>query len=214
MDPIVLLTLIISTALTFWGNLVKSTQQLIHLMSAHAAVIGLVKLTSCLVNLLVGLELEALIDFFATFAEWFSAAAISPMIIYWGMKKTENVSDEQLGGRRRAAAALVITSVLNVILFIIASSYVPEHMSHFPFVALMFSFSILIMVMRRDPLKILIGLNMAENSLYPMFAESPIVLIPFMLVLMVFVNMVGVFIIIEAYKDYRSMNVSDWRLAK
>jgi hypothetical protein len=75
----------------------------------------------------------------------------------------------------------------------------------------MFSLSVFITATRADPLKILVGLNMAENALYPLFAESPLVLIPFMLGLMIFVNAVGVFIITEAYRDYGVLSIREWR---
>jgi hypothetical protein len=211
METIVVVALIISTFATAFGVFGKTTRQLIRLLSIQAAAIGLVELTFCLINLLTGLGFEVLVDFFATFAEWFSAAAISPLIIYWGMVKTENMSEQPVVTARRGGILLAAIVISNVILSIFTSSFLPAKIDALPFIALMFSLSVFITATRADPLKILVGLNMAENALYPLFAESPLVLIPFMLGLMIFVNAVGVFIIIEAYRDYGVLSTKKWR---
>jgi hypothetical protein len=211
METFVIAALTISTLATAFGVFAKTTRQLIRLLSIQAAAIGLVELMFCLINLLTGLGFEALIDFFATFAEWFSSAVMSPLIIYWGMVKTENMSDQPVVTARRGGMLLAAIVISNVILSIFTSSFLPAKIDALPFVALMFSLSVFITATRADPLKILVGLNMAENAFYPLFAESPLVLIPFMLGLMIFVNVVGVFIIIEAYRDYGVLSIRKWR---
>ncbi|MEM1660177.1 MAG: hypothetical protein QXR17_03395 [Candidatus Bathyarchaeia archaeon] len=211
METIIIATLVISTFATLSGIFVKTTRQIICLLSFQAAVIGLFKLIFCLTNLIMGLNFEALTDFFATFAEWFSAAVISPLIIYWGMMKTENISDKPVVNIRRGGMVIVAIVVSNIILCIFTSSFFPAKINVLPFVALMFSISIFISATRTDPLKILVGLNMAENALFPLFAESPLFIIPFILLLMIFVNLVGVFVIVEAYRDYGNISVKAWR---
>ncbi len=211
MEPVVVATLIASTLVTLCGVFTKTTKQLIRLLAVQAATLGLVELASCLINLILGLEFEALVDFFATFSEWFVAAVITPLIIYWGMIKTENVHDEPVINVKRVGLALVAIVILSLIPSFFISQFFPEKINALPFVALMFSISVFIIATRTDPLKILVGLNMAENALYPLFAESPLFLIPFILTLMIFVNLVGVFIIVEAYRDYKAISVKAWR---
>ncbi|MEM2567021.1 MAG: hypothetical protein QXH20_00920 [Candidatus Bathyarchaeia archaeon] len=211
MEPIVIATLIVSTFATLCGVFAKTTKQLIRILAIQAAALGFVEMVLCLINLILGLGFEALIDFFATFAEWFSAAIISPLIIYWGMIKTENVYDEPIFNIKRGGLLLITVVALNVILSIYVLHYLPQKINVLPFLALMFSLSIFIVATRADPLKILVGLNMAENALYPLFAESPLFIIPFILLLMIFVNLVGVFVIVEAYRDYGSISVKKWR---
>ncbi|MEM2917708.1 MAG: hypothetical protein QXM52_04360 [Candidatus Bathyarchaeia archaeon] len=211
MEPIVIVTLIVSTFATLCGVFAKTTKQLIRILAIQAAALGFVEMVLCLINLILGLGFEALVDFFATFAEWFSAAIISPLIIYWGMIKTENVYDEPIFNIKRGGLLLITIVALNVILSIYVLHYLPQKINVLPFVALMFSLSIFIVATRADPLKILVGLNMAENALYPLFAESPLFIIPFILLLMIFVNLVGVFVIVEAYRDYGSILVKKWR---
>jgi len=210
MEAIVIATLTIATFATAFGVFMKTTRQLIRLLSIQAAAIGLIELMFGLINLLTGLGFEALIDFFATFAEWFSSAVVSPLIIYWGMVKTENVNDQPVVNIRRGGIVFIAIVISNLLLCTLTSSFLPAKINALPYVALMFSLSIFITVTRVDPLKILVGLNMAENALYPLFAESPLVLIPFMLTLMIFVNVVGVFIIKEAYRDYGTMSIRKW----
>jgi len=211
MELVVIATLIMSTVVTFCGIFAKTTKQLIRLLAVQAATLGLVEMILCLINLILGLGFEALVDFFATFSEWFAAAVITPLIIYWGMIKTENMRDEPVINVKRVGLVLVAIVILSLILSVFASRFLPEKIDVLPFVALMFSISVFIIATRTDPLKILVGLNMAENALYPLFAESPLFLIPFILALMIFVNLVGVFIIIEAYRDYKAISVKAWR---
>lgn len=211
MEPIVIATLIVSTFATLCGVFAKTTKQLIRILAIQAAALGFVEMVLCLINLILGLGFEALVDFFATFAEWFSAAIISPLIIFWGMIKTENVYDEPMFNIKRGGLLLITIVALNVILSIYVLHYLPQKINVLPFLALMFSLSIFIVATRADPLKILVGLNMAENALYPLFAESPLFIIPFILLLMIFVNLVGVFVIVEAYRDYGSISVKKWR---
>jgi len=211
MEMIVIIALTTAIFVTAFGVLMRTTRQLIRLLSIQAATIGIVELALCFVDLLTGLKFEALIDFFATFAEWFASAAISPLIIYWCMTRTENVSDQLVTGTKKARILFSAVVVSSTILCIFTSSLLPSEISSLPFVALMLSIAILISATRVDPLKILIGLNMAENALYPIFAESPLVLIPFMLGSMIFVNVAGVFIITEAYRDFGVMSIREWR---
>lgn len=214
MELPVIIALTIAASATMLGIFTKTTGQIIRLLSIQAAAVGFVELIFCLINLLLGLGLEALVDFFAAFAEWFASAAVSPLIIYWCMVKTENVSDKPVITNLRGSVFFVTIVILNVILCVFVSYYLPAKIDTLPFVALMFSLSLFIIATRADPIKILVGLNMAENSFYPLFAESPLFLIPFMLALMIFVNLAGAFIIIEAYMDYGTLSIDNWRLRR
>jgi len=211
MEIIVLVTLAVSTFATSLACFARDTRQAIHFLFIQAAVIGLVELMYCLINLLVGLHIEALINFFATFAEWFSCAVVVPLIIYWGMIKTENMIDKPVISIQRIIILVVAIAVLHMILWIFLLFSLPTKLDVLPFSLLMFSLSVFLMTTRRDPLKILVGLNMAENALYPLLAESPVSLVPIMLALMIFVNIVGVFVITEAYREYGTLSITEWR---
>jgi hydrogenase-4 membrane subunit HyfE len=165
----------------------------------------------CLIDLILGLRFEALVDFFATFAEWFSCAVVSPAILYWGMMKTENVVDQHIIDTRNATTLVVVMTTVCLVLGTWLSFFLPPKFEALPFVMFMLSFSVFLMATRKDPLKILVGLNMAENALYPFIAESPLGVIPFMLVLMIFVNVVGIFVITQAYREYRTLSITKWR---
>jgi hypothetical protein len=212
MDPIVFIALSLSVMATLGGVLSRTTKQAIYFMSLQAAAIGFVELMYVFINLFSGLHIEALIKFFASFAEWFSAAAISPLVIYWGMAKTENHYDKPLMSRVGAAMFIALLLFTHLGLELLYSRYLPSKLEASFFISLMFSLSLFLMVTRKDPLKVLVGLNMAESSLFPLMARSPLNVIPFILVLVVFVNIVGVFIVIEAYGDYKTLDLSKWRL--
>ena len=213
MEIIVLVSLVISVIATALACFARNTRQTVRFLSVQAAAIGFVELMYCLMNLLVGLHFEALIHFFATFAEWFSCAIMIPLIIYWGMIKTENITDKPVINTRKATILVVAIAVLYMILWIWPLFSLPVKLDVLPFSMLMFSLSVFLMATRRDPLKILVGLNMAENAFYPLFAESPISLVPVMLALMIFVNIVGIFVIIEAYREYGTLSITEWRSA-
>ena len=208
MEIIVLVTLAASTFATSLACFARDTRQAIHFLFIQAAVIGFVELMYCLINLIVGLHIEALINFFAAFAEWFSCAVVVPLIIYWGMIKTENMIDKPVISIRRITILVVAIAVLHMIFLLFS---LPAKLDVLPFSLLMFSISAFFMTTRRDPLKILVGLNMAENALYPLLAESPVSLVPIMLALMIFVNIVGVFVITEAYREYGTLSITEWR---
>lgn len=210
MEITVLIALIVAVFATALGCFPRNTRQAILFLSIQAIAIGSVELMQCLVNLLVGLHPQALIDFLTSFAEWFSAAVVIPLIIYWGMTKTENVVDKPIIGSWKIAIVIVATSTLYMILWVSPSFTIPARIDLIHFSMLMFSVSVLLMVTRDDPLKILVGLNMAENALYPLFAESPLILIPFILTLMIFVTTVGVYVVTEAYRDYGTMSIKEW----
>lgn len=212
MEISVLLALIAASFVTALGCFAHETRRAIIFLSLQAVAIGSVELMYCLINLSVGLNVEVLIDFFAAFAEWFSAAVVVPLIIYWGMIKTENVVDESVINNRKIIASLMAIVCLHVILWAYPLFALPIKLGVLPFCMLMFSLSVFLMITRRDPLKIIVGLNMAENALYPLFAESPLMLVPFILGLMIFVTVVGVYVVTEAYRDYGTMSISEWRL--
>jgi len=211
MEIAVLVALVISVFATALACFTRNSRQTIRFLAVQAAAIGFVELMYCLINLLVGLQFEALIDFSATFAEWFSCAIMIPLIISLGMTKTENMTDKPVINPRKATIIVAAIAVPYVILWICPLFSLPAKLDVLPLAMLMFSFSIFLMATRRDPLKILVGLNMAENALYPLFAESPISLVPIMLALMIFVNIVGVFVIIEAYREYGTLSITEWR---
>jgi len=211
MEIIVLGSLVISVVATALACFARNTRQTVRFLSVQAATIGFVELMYCLINLLVGLHFEALIDFSATFAEWFSCAIMIPLIIYWGMIKTENMTDKPVISIRKATILVVAIAVLYMILWIWPLFSLPVKLDVLPFSMLMFSLSIFLMATRRDPLKILVGLNMADNAFYPLLAESPISLVPVMLALMIFVNIVGIFVIVEAYREYGTLSITEWR---
>ncbi|MBS7635677.1 hypothetical protein KEJ34_09430 [Candidatus Bathyarchaeota archaeon] len=155
--------------------------------------------------------MEALIDFLATFIEWFTCAVIIPLIIYWGIRRTEDIFEQPIVDGKKAIVLSIALAILCLIIGELSSLAIPESLETLPFVAFMFASSCILMINRKDPPKILAGLNMAENAFYPLLAESPLNLIPFMLALMVFVNIVGVFITIEAYREYGTTLISKWR---
>jgi hypothetical protein len=210
MEITVILALMVATFFTVTGYFARSTRQMIFFLSIQAMALGSFQLIVSIIELVLGLHLQALFDFSIAFAEWFFSAVVTPLIIYWGMIKTKS-TDEPIISEQRITTFAVAALVPCMVLWASSFLLLPEIFDTFPFISFMFSLSILLMVKERDPLRILVGLNMAENALFPFLAESPVILIPFMLTLVTFVNVVGVFVIVQAYRDYGLMLVDKWR---
>jgi hypothetical protein len=210
MEPIVFITLLVSAAFTVLAFFAGSTKRIIHMLVLQAGAIGFFALMTCIVNLVVGLQFEALLTFLLAFSEWFSCAIISPLIIYWGMIKTKNQEDKPSIGFKNSVIAIVLLALISVAVAIGVAFTLPAQFEVLPFTFFIFAISIGIIITRKDPIKILVGFNMAETALYPLIVESPVGIIPFMLVIMVFTNLVGVFVISEAYKEYGTLSINEW----
>lgn len=211
MEPIVFITLLISAAFTVLAFFAGSTKRIIHLLVLQAGAIGFFALMTCVVNLIVGLQFEALIAFFMAFSEWFSCVVISPLIIYWGMVKTKNQKDKPSIGFRNSLMLVVTISVISILIGSGIFFTLPPQFDVLPFTFFIFAIAISIITTRKDPLKILVAFNMAETALYPLIVQSPIGIIPFMLAIMIFTNIVGVFVISQAYKEYGTLSINEWR---
>ncbi len=211
MEIVVLITLLISAVITVFAFFAGNSKRIIKLLVIQAGGIGFFALMVCIVNLVVGLQFEALISFLMAFSEWFSCAIISPLIIYWGMVKTKNQYDKPSIGFRNSLVAVALIAIVSVAVGVGVFLNLPPQFEVLPFTFFIFAVSIGIIVTRKDPLKILVAFNMAETSLYPLMVESPITIIPFMLGIMIFTNIVGVFVISEGYKEYGSLSIDDWR---
>ena len=211
MEAVVFITLLIAAAFTVCAFFAGSTKRIIHLLVLQAGGIGFFALMICIVDLWVGLQFEALTVFFMAFSEWFSCAIISPLILYWGMVKTKNQEDKPSIGFRNSVAVVALIAIISVVVGVGVLSTLPAQFEVLPFTFFIFAISIGIIITRKDSLKILVAFNMAETALYPLIVESPIGVIPFMLVIMIFTNIVGVFVISEAYKEYGTLSIDEWR---
>ena len=211
MEIVVLITLLISSAFTVLAFFGGNTKRIIYLLVLQAGGIGFFALMTCIVDLVVGLQFQALIVFFMAFSEWFSCAIISPLIIYWGMVKTSNKEDKPSIGFKKSLIAIVLIAIVSAFVGIGVLLTLPSQFEVLPFTFFILAVSIGMIITRKDPLKILVAFNMAETALYPMMVKSPSGIIPFMLAIMIFTNIVGVFVISEAYKEYGSLSINDWR---
>lgn len=211
MEIVVFITLLISAGFTVAAFFAGSTKRIIHLLVLQAGGIGFFALMTCIVNLVVGLQFEALISFFMAFSEWFSCAIISPLIIYWGMVKTKNHEDKPSIGFKNSVLVVALIAAISIAVGIGVMFTLPAQFEVLPFTFFIFAISIGIIITRKDSLKILVAFNMAETALYPLMVKSPVGIIPFMLAIMIFTNIVGVYVISEAYKEYDTLSINDWR---
>jgi len=62
----------------------------------------------------------------------------------------------------------------------------------------------------RDPVRVLVGINMASNSLHPLLSEAPALLSLLSSVSMLLANVIGVLVALSAYREYGSPLIEGW----
>ncbi len=213
MELLVIVTVFVAVILTAAGTIVKDTKDALDLLRFQASMMGAVELIRGLSELYAGLLSEAIIDFSSTFLLWTVGVAVTPAIISKGISRAGREIDEPIIGT--AKSAIIITAMSIFYLAANVSSMrlrlLPENLDILPLYLLIFSLSIFNMAVRRDPLKILIGLNMAENAFMPLMAEVPLILLALALGSMEFVNEIAIFIIAEGKTEFRSLRLTHWR---
>ncbi len=211
METLVFGFLIVTTVITIAALFIQSARCMVYTLVLQATTIGFVQLMYCVVELFLDLSPEALADFFYAFAEWFVCAAVVPSIIYFGLARTTYSFIKPTIKGMNVIVFVCLLVLAHFALGLWLQSWFPSRMETFIFAILMFNISIATMVINRHAIKILIGLNMAENALFPLLVESPAIFVPFILVAVVFVNIVAVYVIIFAYQTYNTLLVTDWR---
>lgn len=213
MELSTIVTVFLAVILTAAALFMKDTEETLDLLRFQASVMGAVELIRGLDELYTGALSEAVPDFFSTFLLWTFSVAITPAIISRGISRAGREIDEPIIGTRKSAIIITAMSVLYIAAtFVFARlRLLPENLNTLPLYLLIFSLSIFNMVVRRDPLKILIGLNMAENAFEPLIAEVPLILLVLALASMAFVNGIAVFVIAEGKMEFGSLQLDQWR---
>lgn len=213
MELAVLLTVMAGIVLTAAGPFVNDTEEAVDLLMFQASVLGAVELLRGLGELYAGALPEAIIDFSSTFLLWTSGVAVTPAIISRGISRVgKDVEDPVIGNQKcLAAITILIITYLSATALTVNLGLLPEHLDVLPLYILIFSLSVFNMSVRSDPLKILIGLNMAENAFEPLIAELPLIQIALALAAAQFVNVTALFIITEGRKEFGDLRINRWR---
>lgn len=208
-----LLTVFAAVILTAVASIVKDTKDALDLLMFQAGMMGAVELLRGLNELYMGLLPDALIDFSSTALLWIFGVAVTPAIISKGISRAGNQVEEPLLGKKRSVIATIAITISFFILTMLSTRLrlLPEQLDMLPLYVLIFSLSMFSMLNHRDPLKILIGLNMAENALEPMIAEVSLIYIVLGLASMTFVNVIAIFIIAEGRAEFGSLQLGHWR---
>lgn len=213
MELSTIVTVLLAIILTAAASLVKDTEDALDLLRFQAGAMGAVELIRGLNELYAGVLSEAILDFFSTFLLWTFSVAVTPAIISKGISRAGREVDEPIIGTRKTAIVVIAISILHLTANIVCVHLrlLPDNLDMLPLYLLIFSLSIFNMAVRRDPLKILIGLNMAENAFMPLMAEVPLILLALALGSMEFVNEIAIFIIAEGKTEFRSLRLTHWR---
>lgn len=208
-----LLTVFAAVILTAVASIVKDTKDALDLLMFQAGMMGAVELLRGLNELYMGLLPDALIDFSSTALLWIFGVAVTPAIISKGISRAGNHIEKPLLGKKRSVIVMTTIAILFFVLTVLSIRFrlFPEQLDMFPLYALIFSLSVFNMMNHRDPLKVLIGLNMAENALMPLMAEVQLIYIALAMASMEFVNEIAIFIIAEGRAEFGSLQLGHWR---
>lgn len=214
MELSVVLTVFVGVILTLAALVMKDTKDTLDLLMFQAGALGAVELIRGLDKLYIGVLSEAVVDFSSTFLLWTFGVALTPAIISGGISHVGGgrVSEPIIGIRKTLIVAIgILTIHLSIAAFSAHLRLLPEYLDMLPLYFSIFSLSILSMVVQRDSIKVLIGLNMAENAFMPLMGEVPLILLALALISAEFVNEIAVFIIAEGKKEFGSLELPSWR---
>lgn len=212
MEIVVFLAFLFAISITALASITDKTQRMIHLLSLQAAAIGIVELMLCLMDVIVGLTFAAFIDFLTAFIEWVSCVALVPFILYLCVRRTENNVSSPIIGVRKTTVIMVAMMILYLALeaWLVLFDLIPPQLETFPLCMFILSESIVVIAVHRDAIKILVGLNLAINALYPLLTHLPLGYVALDLVSIIFVNAIATFVIAKSYDEYKTLVVTEW----
>ncbi len=211
MNIIYFYLLFVLAILTALACYIRTSKQLILILVLQASIVTIASLTLALIEASMAWNATSAIKVMAAAGEFFFAAGVTPLILYAGVRKTENVSDFPRTGIRVTSAVILALIAAQVMLWIWIWPVVPGDLVIFAPVTLVLSIDFVLILTRDDPLKILVGLNIAETALFPFFEQAPFTIVFPLLLLVSLVNLAGVYIIIHGYREYGVMSVTEWR---
>ncbi|MDI6847260.1 MAG: hypothetical protein QMD23_03920 [Candidatus Bathyarchaeia archaeon] len=198
--------------ITVLASVAPKTRRMIRFLSLQAGAIGVVELIYRLADLTPGLTVESVVKFLAAFAEWLSCAALIPLLLYMCMRRTENSDSKPVIDTQKIVIAMIIMIILYLVFEVfLVFGLIPLQLNVFPLSMLIFFQSIVIMATQRDALKILVGLNMSINALYPLLTHLPLAYVALELAATIFVNIIAIFVIRKSYAEYGTLLVTGWK---
>jgi hypothetical protein len=211
MSLLLFLSIFVLAGLTVLACYTKTSNRLILILVIQATVVTMASLVPVLLELASTGQSSTLVKLATVMGEWAFAALVTPLIIYYAVKKTVNVVDQPTIGVRNTSVLIIVMVAAQALLWLFAYPLMPEEFIIFIPVVLALSIDFVLMTTRDDPIKILVGLNIAETALFPFIEQTPLIFVPPLFLLISLVNVVGVFLIIHAYREYGVLSVSEWR---
>lgn len=211
MNLLLFLSIFVLAGLTVLACYTKTSNRLILILAIQATAVTMASLAPILLELTLTWQPDTLVKLATAVGEWVFAAIVTPLIIYYAVKKTVNVADQPTIGVRNTSILITVMVAAQALLWSLAYPLMSEEFIIFIPVILALSIDFILIATRDDPIKILVGLNIAETALFPFIEQTPLIFIPPLLLLISFVNVVGVFLIIHAYREYGVLSVSEWR---
>jgi hypothetical protein len=211
MDIVMNTLLLTSTLLTASALFVNHTRGLIWMLFLQATLLGIQELAVSISHFAAGLPLDALSELLASICELSLGAVVAPAIILLGMNRTANLHDKPIINPRKWILPVLSLVVIAFLACGVIASQLPEQLELLPHAILILAIAVLGTPARHDSLKIIVGINMAENSLIPLTVSGTVLITPFVLGMIIFIDAIFVFITIEAYRDHGELDIRIWR---
>ncbi len=211
MNMIFFYLIFVLAILTVLACYIRTSEQLILILVLQASIVTMASLALALVEVYMAWNATSAIKMMAAGVEFFFAAVVTPLILYAGVRKTQNVSDFPRTGIRVTSSVILVLIAAQFMIWIWIWPVVPGDLVFFAPVTLVLSIDFVLILTRDDPLKILVGLNIAETALFPFFEQAPLTIVFPLLLLVSLVNLTGVYIIIQGYREYGVLSVTEWR---
>ncbi|MEM2142002.1 MAG: hypothetical protein QXS20_10510 [Candidatus Thorarchaeota archaeon] len=211
MNQFLLIAMILLIAIVVVACYVRRAVHAILLLSVGSVAVTVVPLAENVAAYLALPVYDNLLKFLVSVLELLIAAVVTPGVFYLGVRKTLDVVDTPRIGYRNTTVVVIVLIVLHLATWVVIQPILMMDLTVLGTVILGVSVSLLMIAIRDDPFKIMVGLNMAETALFPYLEKTPMAVVPGLLVLIVFVNVVGTYIIYHSYLEYGVMSVDEWR---
>ncbi len=211
MNTVQYLLLLACALITAGAAFIRHTRTLIGVLAVQSMLLGIEELVVSFLHFQESLFFESIIEFFLSMFELSLGALVAPLIIYAGMKRTENIRDKPFINSHAWMVLVFSLVVVAFLAFGMVATQLPGQLEMLPCLILILVVAAIGTMTRRDPLKIIVGLNMAENALLPLSASPTVIITPFLLGMIIFIDALFIFITIEGYHEHGALDILRWR---
>ncbi|RLF06095.1 MAG: hypothetical protein DRK00_02610 [Thermoprotei archaeon] len=185
----------LATLLSLAAVHAPETRRAVIILALHSAVIGLSEAAYCYVERGTA-ELPYAV----------SSLLVSSMAVPALLLRTAGAASL----RERVPGWATAVSLALLCLYAYVALYPPPELGKMALHMVSAAIPLLMVASSRDPVRVLIGINMASSSLHPLLTEAPALFSFLSSTSMLLANAVGVLVISSAYREYGTLIIERW----